>query len=168
MLKELSSSSLVTGGQVSRADPESTGLNPAWRDSLVYATLGTGWEDGATETEIQAARQLLIQDMRILEGLAPDSGAYLNEVIFLSSIAAMLPASDSISLFFACRPPDTSSTGRNLSSALITINFYPSNRSTIPTPSSLFTKASDRTGGMPISSAESETVLKYDITSWHC
>ena len=57
------------------------GLNPAWRDSLVYATLGTGWQDGANETVIQAARQALIQDMKILEGLAPDSGAYLNEVM---------------------------------------------------------------------------------------
>jgi hypothetical protein len=33
-----------------------------------------------TVTEIDAARQVLIQDMKILEGLAPNSGAYLNEV----------------------------------------------------------------------------------------
>ena len=39
-----------------------------------------GWKDGATITEIDAARQVLIQDMKILEGIAPDSGAYLNEV----------------------------------------------------------------------------------------
>ena len=38
------------------------------------------WQDGATLTEIQAARQLLIQDMKILRGIAPESGAYLNEV----------------------------------------------------------------------------------------
>jgi len=61
-------------------DPESTGLNPAWRNSLVYTTLGTSWEDGATLAQIEAARQLLVQDMKILEGIAPDSGAYLNEV----------------------------------------------------------------------------------------
>jgi len=72
--------SLVTGGQVSRVDPESTGLNPVWRKSLVYATLSTTWQDGATLTEIQAARQLLVRDMKILEGIAPESGAYLNEV----------------------------------------------------------------------------------------
>jgi hypothetical protein len=65
---------------VARVDPESTGLNPAWRKSLVYSTLGTFWKDGANITEIDAARQLLIQDMKILEGIAPDSGAYLNEV----------------------------------------------------------------------------------------
>ena len=56
------------------------GLNPAWRKSMVYATLGTGWQDGADLTEINAARQLLIQDMKILEAIAPESGAYLNEV----------------------------------------------------------------------------------------
>ena len=61
-------------------DPESTGLNPAWRKSLIYTTLGTSWDDGANLTEIEAARQLLIQDMKILEGIAPESGAYLNEV----------------------------------------------------------------------------------------
>ena len=70
----------MTGGQVSRVDPESTGLNPVWRNSLVYMTLGTVWQDGANSTEIEAARQRLIQDMKILEGIAPESGAYLNEV----------------------------------------------------------------------------------------
>ena len=65
---------------MSRVDPESTGLNPAWRKSMVYATLGTGWQDGANLTEIEVARQRLIQDMKILEGIAPESGAYLNEV----------------------------------------------------------------------------------------
>ena len=65
---------------MSRVDPESTGLNPAWRESLAYVTLGTGWQDGANSTEIEAARQLLIQDMKIIESIAPESGAYLNEV----------------------------------------------------------------------------------------
>ena len=72
--------SLVTGGEVSRVDPESTGLNPAWRNSLVYTALGTSWQGGANSTVIEGARQLLIQDMKIIEGIAPDSGAYLNEV----------------------------------------------------------------------------------------
>ena len=61
-------------------DPESTGLNPAWRKNLVYTNSGTFWKDGANVAEIDVARQLLIQDMKILEGIAPDSGAYLNEV----------------------------------------------------------------------------------------
>ena len=103
MLRNLLPPSLVTGGQVSRADPESTGLNPAWRDSLVYATLGTGWQDGANETVIQAARQALIQDMKILEGLAPDSGAYLNEVMLSpASIRCSQLLTVSLFYFVAC------------------------------------------------------------------
>ena len=61
-------------------DPDSTGLNPAWRNSLVYTAIGMTWRDGADLTEIEAARQVLIEDMKILEGIAPESGAYLNEV----------------------------------------------------------------------------------------
>jgi len=72
--------SLVTGGEVSLVDPESTGLNPAWQNSLVYTTLGTSREDDPNSTQIEAARQLLVQDMKILEGIAPESGTYLNEV----------------------------------------------------------------------------------------
>ena len=72
--------SLVTGGQVARVDPDATGLNPAWRNSMVYVGIGTSWDDGATLAEIDAARQLLIQDMKTLEGIAPESGAYFNEV----------------------------------------------------------------------------------------
>ena len=85
-LRILFSISLVTGGQVSRVDPESMGLNPAWRNSLAYTTLGAGWQDGANLTEINAARQLLIHDMSILEGIAPESGAYFNEVRTPTSI----------------------------------------------------------------------------------
>jgi len=74
------SHSLVTGGQVSRVDPESTGLNPAWRKSLACTIIGAVWDDGDNLTEIDAARQLLVQGMKILEGIAPESGAYFNEV----------------------------------------------------------------------------------------
>ena len=56
------------------------GLNPAWRNSLVYTVLAADWEDGANLTEINAARQLLIRDMKTLEAIAPESGAYFNEV----------------------------------------------------------------------------------------
>jgi len=93
------SHSLVTGGQVSRVDPESTGLNPAWRKSLVCAVIFTVWQDGATLAEIQAARQLLIQDMKILRGIAPESGAYLNEVRELDAPPSPL-TSTSLHCFF--------------------------------------------------------------------
>ena len=61
-------------------NPDSTGLNPAWRNSLVYTALNLIWEDGADLAEINAARQVLIQNMKTLEAIAPESGAYLNEV----------------------------------------------------------------------------------------
>ena len=72
--------SLVTGGQVSRVNPESTGLNPAWRRSLAYIIIATNWRDGANLTEIAAARERLVHDMKLLESIAPESGAYFNEV----------------------------------------------------------------------------------------
>ena len=56
------------------------GLNPAWRNGLAYTTIGSAWPEGASLTEIDAVRQVIIQDMKILEALAPESGAYLNEV----------------------------------------------------------------------------------------
>ena len=80
MNPEIFTCSLVAGGQVSRVGPDSTGLNPAWRKSLALAIIFTAWQDGADLTEIEATRQLLIQDMKVLEGIAPESGAYLNEV----------------------------------------------------------------------------------------
>jgi len=56
------------------------GLNPAWRNGLALVFISRGWREGANLAEIEAARQLLIEDMRALEGIAPESGAYLNEV----------------------------------------------------------------------------------------
>ena len=56
------------------------GLNPVWRNSLAYMILGTGWQDGANATVIEGARQVLKRDMKIVESIAPESGAYLNEV----------------------------------------------------------------------------------------
>jgi len=146
--------SLVTGGQVSRVDPESTGLNPAWRNSLVYMIIYTGWQDGATLTEIQAARQLFIREMKVLEGIAPESGAYLNEV---RELHAPTPAYFNRASFFPPRLRDMNSTGRNRSLALTTTSSGPSSRSTIRNRSFSFTMASDRMSGMQISSAECET-----------
>jgi hypothetical protein len=134
-------------------DPESTGLNPAWRKSLVYTTLGTFWKDGANVAEIDAARQLLIQDMKILEGIAPDSGAYLNEVRVPNLFFFLSNSNRAVA---RRRPRDTNSTGRNLSLALTTTSSWPSSRNTIRNPSSSFTKVSDQRAGTRILSAGSE------------
>ena len=152
----------MTGGQVSRVDPESTGLNPVWRDSLVFTVLGTGWQDGANSTEIEAVRQVLIRDMKILEGIAPESGAYLNEVRI-----SRLPTTLQLRSFLhpvARRLRDTSSTGRNLSSAPTTTSSWTSSVNTTRNLFSLFIKVSGQTGGMKISFARSEAASN---SRWH-
>jgi len=69
------------------------GLNPVWRKSLAFVALFTTWQDGANLTEIEAIRQLLIEDMKILEGIAPESGAYFNEVRDPRLFAVLRPSS---------------------------------------------------------------------------
>ena len=124
------------------------GLNPAWRNSLAFAVIGTTWRDGADLTEIEAARQILIEDMRILEDIAPESGAYFNEV----RVPHLFTVPDSVlnSLSRARRLRDMNSTGRSRSSELTTISSEPSSRSTIRIRCFLFTKVSDQTSGTQI------------------
>ena len=147
--------SLVTGRQVSRVDPDSTGLNPAWRNGLAFTAIGRTWREGADLTEIEATRQLLIQDMKILEGIAPESGAYFNEVRVLRQFT--VPDSVLNSLSRARRHRDMNSTGRNRSSGLTTTSSEPSNRNTIRIQCFSCTKVSHQTSGTQISSVESET-----------
>ena len=141
-------------------DPESTGLNPAWRESLAYTIIGTTWQDGASLTEINATRQLLIQDMEILEGIAPESGAYFNEVSHPRITTILQPTRFLFLLSGVCRLRDTNSTGRNPSSAPTMMNSEPLSRNTIQNPCSSFTKVSDQTSGTQISSARSEATSK--------
>ena len=61
-------------------------------------TLGGGWQEGANLTEINAVRQLIIQDMKIVEALAPESGAYFNEVRALYAMLQVLPLTLSLCL----------------------------------------------------------------------
>jgi len=135
------------------------GLNPVWRKSLVLAALGRGWREGADLAEIEATRRLLIEDMRILEGIAPESGAYLNEVRVLRLFTVPRLVLNPLSR--ARRHRNTNSTGRNRSSGLTTISSEPSSRSGIRIRCSLCTKASDQTSGTQISSVESETTSNY-------
>ena len=142
---------------------------------MVYTTLGTGWQDGATLAEIEVARQLLIQDMKILEGIAPESGAYFNEVRFPrprsrcpDPVLVFLPICLSpprCACFYRLR--DTNSTGRNHSSAVTTISSELSSRNTIPTLFSLFTRVSDQMSGTQISSPKYEAASKCYPTHWH-
>ena len=74
--------SLVAGGAVTRVDPDSTGLNPAWRKALVHTVAAITWTDGTSSSEIAALRANFRRAMVKYESIAPDSGAYLNEVQF--------------------------------------------------------------------------------------
>ena len=61
-------------------DPSSTGLNPAWRKAVVHAVFGITWPDGASAGVIQQLRMSLESRLTRVRALAPNSGAYLNEV----------------------------------------------------------------------------------------
>ncbi|KAF5371346.1 hypothetical protein D9758_004187 [Tetrapyrgos nigripes] len=69
----------VGGGKVSEIDPDSAGLNPAWRKAIVHMVVGSGWLSGSTVDQIRAVQQQLKDDLAILESLAPGGGAYFNE-----------------------------------------------------------------------------------------
>ncbi|KAF9524364.1 hypothetical protein CPB83DRAFT_897992 [Crepidotus variabilis] len=70
---------VVGGGAVNRIDPSSTGLNPSWRHALAEAYVTESWDDGSNVTVIQQAADNLKKSTDILEGVATDSGSYLNE-----------------------------------------------------------------------------------------
>ena len=65
---------------MARVDPDATGINPAWRKALVFTVAGIGWLDGTDSTTINTLRSNFRLVMAKWEGIAPDSGAYLNEV----------------------------------------------------------------------------------------
>ncbi|KAF9262893.1 FAD-binding domain-containing protein [Marasmius fiardii PR-910] len=69
----------VSGGVVSSIDPDSVGLNPAWRDALGSGGCGSSWNEGATVAEIQTHRQRAKECLSILEDLVPGGGSYFNE-----------------------------------------------------------------------------------------
>lgn len=70
-----------------------TALNPAWRDTVAHVAVGGGWADGASAEEIQAVRDdVTYRQVAALRKLAPDSGAYFNEVrphVYPSSFGLM-------------------------------------------------------------------------------
>jgi len=69
----------VAGGAVSKVDPESTGLNPAWRDCLWEVTFGTVWSEGAPSSEIKRLRAELAATLKTISDIMPDTGSYVNE-----------------------------------------------------------------------------------------
>jgi len=70
---------LIAGGAVSRVDPDSTGLHPAWRTALAYTVAEIGWADGTSSNEINALRANFKLTRAKWDSLAPNSCAYFNE-----------------------------------------------------------------------------------------
>ncbi|KAI0094878.1 FAD-binding domain-containing protein [Irpex rosettiformis] len=70
---------MVAGGAVAKVDPDSAGINPAWREALVHVATGQTWVDGTPLTEIVAAKERVKAYTLALENLAPGSGSYFNE-----------------------------------------------------------------------------------------
>ncbi|KAH7914858.1 hypothetical protein BJ138DRAFT_1143106 [Hygrophoropsis aurantiaca] len=69
----------VAGGEVSKIDPDSAGLNPAWRKAILHVTFGISWDFGANAKEIQQQIEILKAEEKALHDLTPQSGAYFNE-----------------------------------------------------------------------------------------
>ncbi|KAF5368043.1 hypothetical protein D9758_004507 [Tetrapyrgos nigripes] len=72
----------VAGGQVSQIDPDSAGVNPAWRKAIMLMNAGLTWESGLTGDEYKAIQGKLKDGLALLESLVPGGGDYLNEVRF--------------------------------------------------------------------------------------
>ena len=71
----------VGGGVVSTHPGDYNAIHPAWRDALVDLVIFSEWQDGTSETDIEAARQNLTDAMAPVRALMPDNPAqYLNEV----------------------------------------------------------------------------------------
>lgn len=77
------------GGAVSDVDPDTMGLNPAWRTALLHAIFSTSWAEGTSVDVINSIMDEVRQNMTTLRGLAPHSGAYFNEVS--DSVAQCVP-----------------------------------------------------------------------------
>ena len=67
---------------MSKVDPDSTGVNPAWRKALTHVDWGQGWEEGASASEIDQMRAALAKTLGKLSTLT-GSSAYFNEVPLL-------------------------------------------------------------------------------------
>lgn len=73
---------IMIGHAIANADIHlDTALNTAWRDTVVHFLFGRGWEDTASKEEVAEIREDVTNvKMKHLRSLAPESGAYFNEV----------------------------------------------------------------------------------------
>lgn len=77
----------VGGGQVFKdaSDPYS-GINPAWRKAYVHNIVSRGWAPGSEQAIVDDVRKdITTVKVQAMKDLAPDMGAYMNEVRFIPS-----------------------------------------------------------------------------------
>lgn len=72
----------VGGGQVFEdAKDKYSGVNPAWRKTYVHNIVARGWAPGSDAATIAAVhKDITFTKVQALKTLAPDTGAYMNEV----------------------------------------------------------------------------------------
>jgi len=71
---------MVAGGKVNEIDPESAGINPAWRNAVVEVGCGVFWEEGTSSTAIEGLISQLNAWTSSLSQAASNDAAYFNEV----------------------------------------------------------------------------------------
>jgi hypothetical protein len=70
---------LVAGGAVSKVDPDSTGLTPAWRSAVAHALWAETWAEGTPLDDIEKKRDAMRGNIKAMEDIV-GSSSYFNEV----------------------------------------------------------------------------------------
>lgn len=68
---------------MSKVNPDSTGLNPAWRKAIAQLGYSVEWADGTSIAGITQLRKINAQNLKRISNLTPGSGAYFNEVSYI-------------------------------------------------------------------------------------
>lgn len=64
---------------VNAAVNQTNGVNPAWRETLLFAMLGATWGQNATAEDIAVANKGLTESLGAWREVSPGAGTYLNE-----------------------------------------------------------------------------------------
>ncbi|KAF8430460.1 hypothetical protein L210DRAFT_3706065 [Boletus edulis BED1] len=70
---------MVAGGKVSQINPNSAGLNPAWRKAVTETVCGVSWDEGTSAVDIEGMISQLKGWIKATYDLTPNDGAYFNE-----------------------------------------------------------------------------------------
>lgn len=102
-------------------------LNPAWRDAVLHALVQDSWPADTSDDNANELTEAMGETAYELRQLAPDSGAYINEVTKAVFFLDTLSADQYHSVETLCP------TGRRLCTARITLVCLPLSTSTIRT-----------------------------------